>query len=96
MRSAQLQAPDPNALAHDHASKHSFAVHELLRPGQRPSTPVGVFEGDANEGDGRRESECRGQDVPCDEGEDGFWKDVADWTRRRVCVTDLPELKQSL
>lgn len=58
---------------HTH-SEHSFVVHELLFPGQQPSIPADVREGDANEVDVRRESECIGRDIPCDKN--GFWKGV--------------------
>ncbi|KAI0787267.1 beta-lactamase-like protein [Fomes fomentarius] len=58
---------------HTH-SEHSFVVHELLFPGQQPSIPADVHEGDANEVDVRRESECLGRDIPCDKN--GFWKGV--------------------
>lgn len=82
-----------HALAHDSddtpTASTRWSYKELLFPGQQPSTPVDVFEGDVNEVDGS----CLGLDI-CDEVEDGFWKSVDDWTRRRVCVTDLPELMQ--
>ncbi|TFK89375.1 hypothetical protein K466DRAFT_486979 [Polyporus arcularius HHB13444] len=58
---------------HTH-SQHAFAVHELLFPGQEPSVAADVQGDDANPVDVRRESECVGRDIWCDD--DGFWKGV--------------------
>ena len=58
---------------HTH-SEHSFAVHELLFPGQEPSVPADVKDDGADPVDIRRESECVGRDFRCDD--DGFWRAV--------------------
>ncbi|KAI0706969.1 beta-lactamase-like protein [Earliella scabrosa] len=59
---------------HTH-SEHSFAVHELLFPGEQPSVAADVQEQDsAHEADVRRESECVGRDFHC--GDDGFWRSI--------------------
>ncbi|RPD72344.1 hypothetical protein L226DRAFT_537173 [Lentinus tigrinus ALCF2SS1-7] len=58
---------------HTH-SERSFAVHELLFPGQEPSVPADVEDDSKNPVDVRRESECVGRDIWCTE--DGFWRGV--------------------
>ncbi|KAI0716034.1 beta-lactamase-like protein [Cerioporus squamosus] len=68
-------------MTHTH-SEHPYVVHELLFPGEQPSVAADVQpEGDGQEAvmdeiDIRRESECVGQDIRCDE--QGFWRGIVD------------------
>ncbi|KAI0759530.1 hypothetical protein BD413DRAFT_651103 [Trametes elegans] len=60
-----------------HAPQFSFAVHELLFPGQQPSVAADVADiEEADEIDVRRESECIGRDIWCDD--QGFWRGIVD------------------
>ncbi|KAI8976323.1 beta-lactamase-like protein [Trametes punicea] len=62
-------------LTHTH-SEHPYAVHELLLPGERPSVSADVQSDteQVDEVDVRRESECVGRDIWCDE--EGFWRGI--------------------
>ncbi|KAH9846353.1 beta-lactamase-like protein [Lenzites betulinus] len=63
-------------LTHTH-SEHAFVVHELLFSGQQPSVAADsdVPDGEgADEADVRRESECVGRDIWCDD--QGFWRGI--------------------
>ncbi|KAI9066937.1 hypothetical protein FKP32DRAFT_1589119 [Trametes sanguinea] len=64
-------------LTHTH-SEHPYAVHELLFKGEQPSVAADVSESDerVNDVDVRRESECVGRDIWCDD--DGFWRGIVD------------------
>ncbi|RPD64308.1 hypothetical protein L227DRAFT_650479 [Lentinus tigrinus ALCF2SS1-6] len=68
-------------MTHTH-SEHPYVVHELLFPGEQPSVPAEVrLEEDeqgtpVDEMDVRRESECVGRDIWCDE--EGFWRGIVD------------------
>ncbi|OSD02216.1 hypothetical protein PYCCODRAFT_1411075 [Trametes coccinea BRFM310] len=64
-------------LTHTH-SEHPYVVHELLFKGEQPSIAADVSESDAGiaEVDVRRESECVGRDIWCDD--DGFWRGIVD------------------
>ncbi|KAH9903124.1 beta-lactamase-like protein [Cubamyces lactineus] len=63
-------------LTHTH-SEHPYVVHELLFPGEEPSVEANVpVDYDTDEVDVRRESECVGMDIRCDE--DGFWRGIVD------------------
>ena len=65
-------------------SVQTYAVHELLGPGDVPSATCG--------GEEAHESECVGRDVRCDE--EGVWRGVVDVEegrgRRRVVVDAAP------
>ncbi|KAI0749184.1 beta-lactamase-like protein [Daedaleopsis nitida] len=58
---------------HTH-SEHAFVVHELLFPGEDASVLADAQEGEVDEADVRRESECVGRDITVDE--DGFWTSI--------------------
>ncbi|KAI0665757.1 beta-lactamase-like protein [Trametes maxima] len=63
-------------LTHTH-SEHAYVVHELLSAGEKPSVPADVLGGDdVDEVDVRRDSECVGRDIWCDE--QGFWRGIVD------------------
>ncbi|KAI0641570.1 beta-lactamase-like protein [Trametes meyenii] len=63
-------------LTHTH-SEHAYVVHELLFAGEKPSVPADVLRGeDVDEVDVRRDSECVGRDIWCDE--QGFWRGIVD------------------
>ena len=63
-------------------SENSFVVHELLFAAELPSVPADVVENSgANEVDVRRDSECIGRDIWCDE--QGFWRGIVSVDARR-------------
>ncbi|KAI0742085.1 beta-lactamase-like protein [Daedaleopsis nitida] len=63
-------------MTHTH-SEHPYVVNELLFPGEQPSVAADVAEEPgADETDVRRESECVGRDIWCDEN--GFWRGIID------------------
>lgn len=63
-------------MTHTH-SEHPYVVNELLFPGEQPSIAANVSdEPGTDETDVRRESECIGRDIWCDEN--GFWRSIVD------------------
>ena len=68
-------------MTHTH-SEHPYVVHELLFPGEQPSVAAdgrpGGYDQETvvDEMDVRRESECAGRDIRCDE--QGFWRSIVD------------------
>ncbi|KAI0658200.1 hypothetical protein C8Q70DRAFT_1055198 [Cubamyces menziesii] len=77
-------------------SAHLYVVHELLFPGEEPSVEANVSEDcDTDEADVRRESECAGMDIRCDE--DGFWHGIVDvpaTQRKRGAFVDAGPIEQ--
>ena len=70
-------------ITHSH-SEFAYAAHELLFDGEQPSVAADVQpdqEG-VDESDIRRESECVGRDIWCDE--QGFWKGIVDMTAKQA------------
>ena len=68
-------------MTHTH-SEHPYVVHELLFPGEQPSVAADGRPGGYDQEtvvdamDVRRESECAGRDIRCDE--QGFWRSIVD------------------
>ncbi|KAJ8453976.1 hypothetical protein ONZ51_g13296 [Trametes cubensis] len=80
----------------DDHDAHLYVVHELLFPGEEPSVEANVSEDcDTDEADVRRESECAGMDIRCDE--DGFWHGIVDvpaTQRKRGAFVDAGPIEQ--